>query len=157
MKKLTTALLILFICATSAMAQHADEVSAVKEHFKDGSKKNIIKRFMKLEGETATKFWALYDEYEAERQKFAAQQSATTVKYVKNFDNMTDEIAMDLLDESRNRRAEEVQLKTKYLRKMAKATTPIIAVQFAEIDSYIDLVIDKKFTETLPFIGEDWQ
>lgn len=157
MKKLFTAIFILTLCSTTAFAQHAEEVDAVKEHFKDQSKKNIIKKFMKLEGATATAFWALYDEYEAERQKFAAQQSSTTVKYVENFSNMTDEIAMDLLDESRARRAEEVQLKTKYLRKIAKATTPIIAVQFAEIDGYIDLVIDKKFSESLPFIGEDWQ
>jgi hypothetical protein len=156
MKKLFTTIFILTICATTAMAQHAEEVEAVKDHFKDQSKKNIIKKFMKLEGATATAFWTLYDQYEAERMKFAAQQSATTVKYVENFNNMTNEIAMDLLDESRARRAEEVQLKTKYLRKIARATTPIIAVQFAEIDYYIDLVIDQKFSESLPFIGEDW-
>lgn len=156
MKKLTTALFILFICATSAMAQHENEVAAIKDHFKEANKKTIIKKFMKLEGETATAFWTVYDEYEAARQKYAEQQAATTIKYVENFDNMTDKIAMELLTESRTRRAAEVQLKTKYLKKMAKATSPIIAAQYAEIEHYIDLVVDKEFLETLPFIGEDW-
>ncbi len=156
MRKLTTALFILFISATTAKAQHENEIAAIKDHFKESNKKEIIKKFMKLEGETATTFWAIYDEYEAARQKYAEQQSDLTIKYVENFDNMTDEIAMELLTDSRNRRAAEVQLKTKYLKKIAKATTPIIAAQYAEIEHYIDLVVDKEFLETLPFIGEDW-
>jgi len=156
MKKIFTTLFIFLLVASAANAQHADEVAAVKDHFKDQSKKSIIKKFMKLEGETATAFWVLYDEYEVERMKFAEQQSKTVVKYVENFSNMTNKIAMELLEETRARRAKEVKLKTKYLEKIAKATTPIIAVQFAEIDNYIHLVIDKKFSESLPFIGEDW-
>jgi len=142
--------------STAAMAQHDAEIEAVHAHFKDNSKKNIIRKFMKLEGETADKFWVIYDEYEAARKKYVDQQEATIVAYIENFDNMTDEIAEKLLDDARSRRAAEVQLKTKYLRRMERELGGMIALKFAEIDHYIDLVSEKPFSESLPFIGEDW-
>lgn len=156
MRKILTTLFVLALFTTTAFAQHEAEIAAVRAHFKDNSKKNIIKKFMKLEGETADKFWAIYDEYEASRQKYVDQQEATIVKYIENFDSMTDQMAEELLDDVRARRAAEVQLKTKYLRRMEREVGGVIALKFAEIDHYIDLVSEKPFSESLPFIGEDW-
>lgn len=156
MKKFLTTLFVLALISTSAFAQHEKEIAAVHAHFKDNSKKNIIKKFMKLEGETAKKFWAIYDEYEAARHKYVDQQEASIVKYIEQFDTMTDEQAEELLDEFRDRRAAEVALKTKYLRRMEREVGGLIALKYAEIDHYIDIISEKPFSESLPFIGEDW-
>jgi hypothetical protein len=156
MKKFFTTLFVLMLCASSAFAQHESEIAAIQEHFKDNSKKNIIRKFMKLEGEKATKFWAIYDEYEEARKQLVERRQANTIAYVKGFDNMTDELAEELIDEARSIRSSEVALKTKYVRKMERELGGIIALQFLEIDKYIEYVVGKEFSETLPFIGEDW-
>ena len=138
------------------MAQHESEIAAIQNHFKDNSKKNIIRKFMKLEGETADKFWAIYDEYEAARHKYVEQQQQTLIKYVKEFDSMKDNQAEEILDEAMQRRIAEMQLRQKYLRKMEREVGGMIALKFAEIDHYIDVVTEKPFLESIPFIGGDW-
>lgn len=156
MKKILSTLFILILFSTAAMAQHKSEIKAIQEHFKDNSKKNIIRNFMKLEGETATKFWAIYDEYEAARHKFVEQQQQTLIKYVNEFDTMTDAQAEEILDEAMQRRIAEMQLRQKYLRRMERELGGLISLRFAEIDHYIDIVTEKPFSESIPFIGEDW-
>lgn len=156
MQKLLSTLFILTLIASSAMAQHESEIKAIKDHFKDDSKKNIIRKFMKLEGETAEKFWAIYDEYEAARHKYVEQQQATLIKYVQEFDKMTDAQAEEVLDESMERRAAEITLRQKYLRRMEREVGGLIALKFVEIDHYIDIVTEKPFSESIPFIGEGW-
>lgn len=156
MKKILSTLFILTLFSTAAMAQHESEIKAIQEHFKDNSKKNIIRNFMKLEGETATKFWAIYDEYEAARHKFVEQQQQTLIKYVNEFDTMTDAQAEEILDEAMQRRIAEMQLRQKYLRRLERELGGLISIRFAEIDHYIDIVTEKPFSESIPFIGEDW-
>lgn len=142
--------------ASTALAQHESEIKAIQDHFSDNSKKNIIRKFMKLEGETATTFWAIYDEYEAIRHKYVEQQQQLLIKYVKEFDSMNDGQAEEILDEAMQRRIAEIQLRQKYLRRMEREVGGLIALKFAEIDHYIDIVTEKPFSESIPFIGEDW-
>lgn len=156
MKKLLGTLFILALCASSAMAQHESEIEAVQEHFNDNSKKNIIRKFMKLEGETATKFWAIYDEYEAARHQLVERRLANTILYLKEFDTMTDAQAEEIVDEARSIRSSEVNLKTKYVRRMEREVGGLVALKFLEIDKYIEYVVGKEFSESFPFIGEDW-
>lgn len=156
MKKILSILFVLTLFSSTAIAQHQSEIAAIHEHFQDSSKKNIILKFMKLEGETATKFEALYDEYEAKRHEFAEAHEATLVKYVKEFDTMTDEQAEEILDELMKRRLAEISLRQKYLKRMEKDLGGLISMKFAEIDHYVDIVTEKPFSESIPFIGEDW-
>lgn len=156
MKKILSTLFVFMLFASTAFAQHESEIAAIQAHFKDNSKKNIIRKYMKLEGETSTKFWAIYDEYEAARHKYVEVQQETLVKYVKEFDTITDEQAEEILDAVMERRVAETALRLKHLRRMERELGGLISLKFAEIDHYVDLVTEKAFSESIPFIGEDW-
>ncbi len=73
MKKLMIWVALLLI-ATAGLAQSArTEFEVIREEFK-AEKKAVVAGFMNLSDADATKFWPIYDRYEAERTKIETER-----------------------------------------------------------------------------------
>lgn len=115
-------------------------------------KKAITSEALKLTGEEANKFWPLYEAYQVERQKIGQSNLDAVKNYADNFESMTDaragEIAASFLSNSK----ELNNLQRSYLKKISKAVSPIKAVQFLQLEAYIDSHIKAALYDELPFL-----
>ena len=117
-------------------------------------KKAIVDNFMKLEGEKSTAFWAVYEEYESARKEIGKSRIASLNKYIEIYENMTDDQADDVTSKMLANRAAQEKLYKKYFGKVKKAIGAKGALQFLELEVYLQTSISYALLESIPFVGE---
>lgn len=149
---------ILFaICIVFAVASQAqsnkDEVALMQSAF-GMTKQQMVKDFMKLSDTESTKFWVIYDEYEAARKEMGKKRVANITAYAENYDKLTNEKATELMNKSFAIQAEFAKLQEKTFRKMSKEISPLRAAQFTQLESFIENTIRTEILDAIPLIGE---
>ena len=101
------------------------------------------------EGE-AEPFWALQKAYDAELAQIGEKRMAVAQKYMEHHSDLTAEQATGLaqkflaLDEERN------ALRRKYFEKIAADVSPIVAVQFLQLQRQFETMADLKIATNAP-------
>ncbi len=151
MKKL---ILILFaFVAVGAQAQTRSELELIKDIFKV-EKKAVVADFLKLTDEQASKFWPIYDKYEAERGAIATMRVDNITNYVNEYLTLTDEQADVLAKKSLEVSTKTLALRKKYYKTVAKELGALKAASFIQLEEYIALSIDASLYDSLPLVGE---
>jgi hypothetical protein len=117
-------------------------------------KKGIVENFMNLSGEKATAFWEVYNAYETERKEIGKNRIANLNTYADVYENMTDEQADDITGKMLSNRASQEKLYKKYYGKMKKVVGAKTALQFLELEVYLQTAISYAILESIPFVGE---
>ena len=117
-------------------------------------KKRIVENFMNLSGEKATAFWEVYNAYETERKEIGKNRIANLNTYSDVYENMTDEQADDITSKMLSNRAKQEKLYKKYFGKMKKVVGAKTALQFLELEVYLQTAISYAVMESIPFVGE---
>ena len=152
MKKVILSIVaLLFINVSFAQDYTAEEIKVVQELF-GAEKKTIIEENLDLTGVDAEAFWKLYSEYEESRQEIGRDKLAMLKKYVDSPSNITNQQASDLLAEAVPIRTAQDKLILNYTKKIGKACSPIVSVQFYQIEHYISDGIRFALLNNLDFI-----
>ena len=85
------------------------------------------------------------------RKELGKKRIELLLKYEENFDNLSNEIAADLLKEILALTNKNDKLVASYVKKVAKATDPVVAMQFHQIEMYVMSEIRLALSEGLPF------
>ena len=112
----------------------------------------ILVELMQLTDEQAEKFWPIYREYDFELQTLNDQKLAGIQEYAKNFQNMTDEKADELVRLALELENKRTILKAKYYEKMRDQLGGIIAARFLQVENQMLLVIDLQIASSLPIV-----
>lgn len=145
--------LILAIAAYASFAQPAQtEVEIIQEAF-GLEKKVAVANFMDL-GEDAESFWAIYDEYEAERKKLGNDRIKVIKEYAANYTNISDEKILELFKKTTQVRKSFAKLQQTYFKKMKKEVGVSKAAQFWQLENYFNSMIQAEIYSQIPFIGE---
>jgi hypothetical protein len=154
LKQLKAVTVIVFTFISSALlAQSAPtEVEIFQEAF-GLEKKVAIANFMDL-GDDADSFWALYDEYEAERKKLGNDRIKVIEEYVANYTNISDEKILELFKKTSAVKKSFTKLQHTYFNKMKKEMGVSKAAQFWQLENYFNAMIQAGIYSQLPFIGE---
>jgi len=128
------------------------EVEIIQETF-GLEKKVAVANFMKL-GEDAESFWALYDEYEAERKKLGNDRINVIQEYAANYPNLSDEKILELFKKTSSVRKSFAKLQKTYFNKMKNEVGVSKAAQFWQLENYFNSMIQASIYSQLPFIGE---
>lgn len=117
-------------------------------------KKNMVAEFVNvdLDATKATAFWALYDEYEAQRKDLGKKRIDLLKQYSENYDKMAPETADAWMKEVIKLGASTDKLLVSYYKKINKATDPIVALKFWHIENYILTGIRISILEEIPFV-----
>jgi F0F1-type ATP synthase delta subunit len=154
MKKITLFFSLLFAFTLFSNAQsNKEEVEYIQSIF-GMEKKAIVAEFIKLDGEAATSFWALYDQYETERKAHGQERISLLNKYVEQYDSLNDASTEAIMAEIITMGADYNKLINKYYKSIKKTSGIKPAAQFLQIESYFQSVIRLKIFENIPFIGE---
>ena len=117
-------------------------------------KKAIVENFMQLKGDKANTFWPIYDQYEAARREIGKNRIAHLNQYIKVYETITDEQADDVTRKMLANRATQEKLYKKYFGKLKKSHGAKTALQFLELEVYLQTAISFALLESIPFVGE---
>lgn len=155
-------LMSLFIVAlfgfqTTILNAQDDQTKSEFEIIQDAfglQKKDIIVNFVNLEGVDADAFWKVYNEYEAKRKELGKVRLELLYNYSTEVGMVTNEEADALMKKVIPMRKSYDKLIIDYYNKMKKATSPIVAAQFYQIENYISTGIRFTILDSMDFIQE---
>jgi len=149
MKKVTLFLAFVFAVVFGYAQSNKEEIELVQSVF-GMEKKAIITEFVKVDAAQKDAFWALYDEYETKRKELGKERIALLNEYAENYDKLTNETAAAWTKKVIAMGGKTDKLITTYYKKISKATSPVAALQFYQVEEYILSGIRVSILEELP-------
>ena len=137
-----------------SFAQTQNEVDIIQSAF-GMQKDEIVKAFVQPSKESADTFMALYNEYEVKRKEIGKKRIAVLGEYAKEWENITDEQADELMKDVFAINIEYDKLIKSYYNKIKKVSGAKVATQFYQVETYISTYIRYTIYENIPFVGEE--
>ncbi len=153
MKKILLIAACSFLAFTSNAQSNTDEIALIQSAY-GMEKKALIKQYMKLSSADSAGFWSAYDAYEVERKEIGKKRISVITDYAKNYMNLTDEKATELINTSLDNQLEFSKLMRSTFAKMSKTIGGKKAAQFIQIENYLENVIRLEIADEIPFVGE---
>ena len=94
------------------------------------------------------------NEYEAQRSEMGKVRIDLLKKYADLYDTMTDEDAADLLQQNAKFQSTMLKIKQRYTKRITKSLGAKKAMQWLQLENYLDRQIGLYIMDNVPFIGE---
>ena len=107
---------------------------------------------MKLTSSEAEKFWPVYEQYQKELGKIADQKLALIEKYAKNYNTMTDKLAVELLDYHMSIEAQRLALQCVFVPKFKKVLPPVKMTRYFQCENKITAIVNYELATKIPLI-----
>jgi len=117
-------------------------------------KAEIMGAVMLLSADDAAKFWPIYTEYDAELTKLNNQRVENIKEYARNYTQMTDQKADELVQRALEYQKQRVELLAKTYDKVKQALGGVTAARFAQVEHQLLLLIDLQIASSLPIVGQ---
>ena len=114
----------------------------------------LITEVMQFTDEESEVFWPLYREFDFEGSKIGDETLKLIKDYAANFENITDEKAVELMNKNFDLKKKGLELKRDYMKKFSKVIAPARAVKVMQVMNQIDMIIDLQIASQLPLVGE---
>lgn len=150
MKRLSI-ILILSLAFISINAQTSNEEIDYVQAIFGMEKRAAVKEFIELSNAEATAFWKNYDAFEITRKEMGKERIELLDKFVLEYESMTDQESIEWMKSVMSLRARNEKLIEKYYKKIAKECSPVIAMQFYQLESYVLAGIRFQILENVPF------
>jgi hypothetical protein len=151
MKKLTLFVVSLVMFGFANAQSNKEEVDLVQSIF-GMEKKAVVADFVKVDAAQKDAFWALYDAYEVARKENGKKRIDLMEQYAKNYDKMTNETAAAWTKDVIKLGAATDKLIVTYQKKISKATNPVVALQFYQMEAYFLTAIRSSILNDIPFV-----
>jgi hypothetical protein len=115
-------------------------------------RKDIINAIMQFNDSDATKFWPIFQQYDAERTTIGDGRMKLIVDYARNYENLTNEQADALMSKAFELEAQRAILKKKYFDKMKAQLSATQAAKFFLVENQIQHIIDLQISASLPVV-----
>ena len=150
MKKLAILCCLLLAAFTVKAQTTDDEIEYIQALF-GMEKRTAVKEFIVLEDSEKDNFWRLYDEYEIQRKDYGKQRIQLLDKFVDKFDVMSDEESDIWMKSVIYLRKQNEKLIETYYKKIRKSCSPVVAMKFYQVESYVLAGIRFQILESVPF------
>ncbi len=110
----------------------------------------IITQIMQFNDADAAIFWPIFRDYDHELSKLGDIKVQLITDYIKNYDNITDEKADELMSAALGLEAQRAELKKKYFDIMKKALSARTAARFFQVENQMQQIVDLQISANLP-------
>ena len=117
-------------------------------------KAEIMGAMMQLDVDQSAKFWPIYSQYNAELTKLNDQRVANIEDYARNYANLTDAKADELVQKAFAYRQRRAALVAKYYRRVKAPLGALQAGRFFQIEDQLLAVMDLQIASSLPIGGQ---
>jgi hypothetical protein len=159
MKTLVSLLCASALCASTATTGWADSPRLTPDDYLNllridlrAIKAEVIADAMELSAEETTAFWRIYREYDADLSKLNAKRINLLREFAQCYAAIDEEKAAQLSERTFEFMQRRLDLLQKYSRKIAKATTPVVAARFAQIENHLQMLVDVQIASEFPLI-----
>jgi hypothetical protein len=115
-------------------------------------RKDVINAIMQFNDSDATKFWPIFQQYDAELTTIGDGRMKLIVDYARNYENLTDEQADALMSKAFELEAQRAILKKKFFDKMKAQLSATQAAKFFLVENQIQHIIDLQISASLPVV-----
>jgi hypothetical protein len=131
----------------------ANNMEIVHEKLK-ADKKLIVSKYMELTESEATKFWPVYEEYQADLQKIDQRLLSLLQSYAADYRNksLTDEKAQKLLDEWIAIENDDAKRRGSFVPKVMKALPAKKAARYLQIENEYRILLKYDLATTVPLV-----
>lgn len=145
---------IFIFFSVSVFAQtNKDEVEYMQSIW-GKEKKEIVTKHMSLSETEAKDFWAVYDKYELSRKELGKERIKTVQEYTESIDKLTDAKAEEFAQQILSNQKRFVEILNTAYTDMKAVVSQTKALQFIQLELYLDTGLKLKVMEGLPFVGE---
>ena len=109
---------------------------------------------MVLSAADAAKFWPIYSEYDTQLAKLNDQRVENIKQYARDYGQMTDDEADQLVQKSMTYQKERAELLVQTYEKVKQALGAVTAARFAQVEHQLLLIIDLQIASSLPVVGQ---
>ena len=134
--------------AKEKVSINADEQVLLKQIQAD--RRSIFADNLGLTDAESVKFWPVFDQYEAKRQKLEERYIAMVNDFANNYDTLTDERASKILVERMDIEMKMLELKNEYTKKVAEVLPGKKALRYAQIESRITNILRRNLYTVIP-------
>jgi hypothetical protein len=113
-------------------------------------KAQVMGAVMQLDAEQASLFWPIYKEYEKELDKVNDLRAANIQQYARDYGQMTDAEADDLVNRAMQYHQQRSELLAKYYGHMKAALGALTAARFVQVENQLLSLIDLEIHSELP-------
>lgn len=142
--------------ASSGQASLDQDIQLLRQDVAS-QKKQLIASNLVLTDAEATKFWPVYDRYQAELNKIGDAKVALIKDYAQNWGTVTDAQALQYLGRMQDIDASVVQLRKKYVPIVSQVLTGKKTATFFQMDRRIGLMLDLKLASEIPLVQSQGQ
>ena len=148
MKKLSL-LFITILFVTIGFSQTYDDDLQLIQSLYGMEKKKVVDEFVELDPNEEGAFWELYAEYETKRKEIGKKKYSVLWNYVNDYGTIRAEDAERIMDEILPLRIESDKLVRNYYKKIKSKTDAVVAMQFYQIENYLDVLVRTELLEEL--------
>ena len=148
MKKLSL-LFITILFVTIGFSQTYDDDLQLIQSLYGMEKKEVVDEFVELDPNEEGAFWELYAEYETKRKEIGKKKYSVLWNYVNDYGTIRAEDAERIMDEILPLRIESDKLVRNYYKKIKSKTDAVVAMQFYQIENYLDVLVRTELLEEL--------
>jgi hypothetical protein len=116
-------------------------------------KAQLLGAVMHLNADQAAKFRPIYDEYNSELTKLNDLRATNIKTYAREYSQLTDEKANQLISEAFNHQKQRTKLLARYYDWVKQTLGAITAAQFVQVEHQLLLIIDTQIASSLPIVG----
>jgi len=135
----------------SAFADVNAEIEMVRSMVRM-ERKTAVEQAMQLTPAESQAFWAVYNEYEAERTKVNDRVVKVVTDYAAAYPDVGDARAQTLLADAFAADSDLLKLKKSYAKRFAKVLPPTRVARFFQIERKLDAVQNLSIAEQIPLI-----
>lgn len=154
MRTIILSCLVLIGSSIATYAQLSTEEIAIVQNLFGLEKRQIIAQTIKMTPSDSVGFWPLYEKYETDRKDMGKTRITLIQSFVSKYPALSNEELNDLMEDALELEADQHDLMESYYSKIKKAASPMVAAQWLQIESYINVSVKLAIQEKLPFIGD---
>ena len=149
--KIVWAGLVAVLLATPLWAQQDKEIELNRLALQR-QRNDLVSQFMNLNLKEVGAFLPVYEAYRTEMGKIGDRTQRLIIDYAKNQDNLSDQKALAMLDESLKIKEAELELRRKYVEEFKKVIPPKKVVRFFQVDNKFDAIVNYNLAGSIPLV-----
>ncbi len=149
--RIVWAILVAVLLATPIWAQENKEIELTRLAIQR-QRDELVNQFMEFNLIEVQAFLPVYEEYRAEMGKIGDRTQKLIIEYAENQDDLSDQKALAMLDESLKIEQAELALKRKYVEEFKRVIPPKKVVRFFQVDNKFNAIVNYNLAGSIPLI-----
>jgi hypothetical protein len=117
-------------------------------------RKMLVSDSLSLTANESNAFWPIYDKYMADMKSAGDLRVKVITDYAASYDNMSDETAKQLIDDSLKYQEKILKVRKSYLGKFRKALPATKLARFYQVENKLDAIINFALARQIPLVAQ---